>query len=121
MKTKSPDKKLQESIQKLTQALKHEKKIHDDPVYFAGITKCFETCLEYAWKFMKREVTQQGYEAYSPREAIKLAGKIQLIENVEKWLNFLEDRNLSVHDYLDIPEKTYLELIKDFFKEVKKL
>lgn len=121
MKKKSEDKKLAESIQKLAQSLKHQDKIHDDPVYFAGITKCFETCLEYAWKFMKREVVKQGYEAYSPREAIKLAGKIQLIEDVEKWLNFLEDRNLSVHDYLDIPEQDYINLIKDFFKEVKKL
>ncbi len=115
------DKKLIESIQKLEQALKHEKKIHDDPIYFAGISKCFEVCLEYAWKYMKREATAQGYEAYSPKESIKLGGKIKLIDNVELWLDFLEDRNLAVHDYLGISEKDYLTLIKSFLKEVKRL
>lgn len=115
------DKKLTESFNKFKQALKYEKKIHDNPVYFAGIVKCFETCLEYAWKFMKREATEQGFEVYSPREAIKLAGKIKLIDDVEKWLNFLEDRNLSVHDYLGISDEDYLKLIKDFNKEMTKL
>ena len=115
------DPKLKESIQKLQKALKHENKIHDDPVYLAGIIKCFEVSIEYSWKLMKRETTKQGYEVYSPREAIKLAGKTKIIDDVELWLNFLEDRNLSVHDYLGIPEKEYLELIKRYLIEAKKL
>ncbi|MBF0106796.1 MAG: nucleotidyltransferase substrate binding protein [Deltaproteobacteria bacterium] len=121
MNKKSTDSKLEESLKKLEAALKNEKLLFDDDVYFAGVIKYFEVALEYAWKFMKHEVNKQGFEAYSPRESIKLAGQIKLIDDVEKWLDFLEDRNLSVHDYLGVPETEYLELIRDFVLHAKRL
>lgn len=46
---------------------------------------------------------------------------VELIDNVELWLDFLEDRNLAVHDYLGIMDEDYLKSIKKFMSEVKKL
>jgi uncharacterized protein with HEPN domain len=40
---------------------------------------------------------------------------------VQKWLDFLEDRNLAVHDYLGISDEDYIKMIKEFLIEVKKL
>ncbi|MBI2336301.1 MAG: nucleotidyltransferase substrate binding protein [Deltaproteobacteria bacterium] len=114
-------KKLPESIKALEHALTFLKLAQKDPFYFAGISKTFETCLEYAWKYLKQRSTEEGLEAYSPREAIKIGGRLGLIDNVEKWLDFLEDRNLAVHDYLGIADEDYLKTIQDFVTEVKKL
>lgn len=115
------DTKFTKSIEALEHALSFEEKAKKDLFYFAGIAKSFEICIEYAWKFLKRKVADEGLDVYSPKEAIKLAGRIGLIEDVEKWMNFLEDRNLAVHDYLGVSNEDYLKTIKEFSKEVKKL
>lgn len=114
-------KKLKKAIVDLEHALGFEKKGSKDPFYFAGIAKCFEICLEYAWKYFKKSAVQEGFDAYSPKESIKLAGRMGLIDNVELWLKFLEDRNKAVHDYIGVSDDDYLKTIKDFLKEVKKI
>lgn len=113
--------KFVQSIKELEHALSFAKRIKEDRIYFNGISKSFETCVEYAWKFLKSEVNQQGIEAYSPKESTKEAGRLGLIDDVEQWLRFLEARNQAVHDYLGLDDKTYLDLIKMFLTEVKKL
>lgn len=113
--------KLRESIAQLEHALSFEERIHDDPFFFAGIAKCFESCLEYAWKYFKRRALDEGLDAFSPKESIKLAGKLGIIENVELWLDFMADRNDAVHDYIGVSDEDYLKTIKSFAKEVKKI
>jgi nucleotidyltransferase substrate binding protein (TIGR01987 family) len=115
------DAKLKKSIEALEHALSFEGKARKDAFYFAGIAKSFEICIEYAWNYLKRKVMDEGLDAYSPKEAIKLAGRIGLIDNVEKWLDFLEDRNLAVHDYLGVSDEEYLKTTKEFLSEAKKL
>lgn len=111
--------KLVDSIKALEHALRFKKEADKDQFYFFGISKSFEVCLEYAWKYLKKKVQEEGFEVYSPKEAIKYAGKMKLIDNVEKWLDFLKDRNMAVHDYLGVSDETYLETIEDFLTEVK--
>lgn len=113
-------KKLKDSIADLEHALTHLEKAKKDNFYFAGISKEFEVCFEYAWKYLKQKVEADGLEAASPKEAIKQAGHIGLIKDVEKWLSFLQDRNIAVHDYLGMSNADYLKTIQQFFSEVKK-
>ena len=110
--------KLKQAVKELTHALSFENKAFKDSFYFSGITKCFETCFEYAWKYFKQKVNAEGLEAYSPKEAIKRAGQLELIKSVETWLEFLEARNNAVHDYFGFDDKDYLEIIKKFYKEI---
>lgn len=114
-------KKLKDAIDDLEHALTHLEKAREDDFYFAGIAKQFEVCLEYAWKYMKQRVEEEGLEAPSPKEAIKQAGRIGLIQNVDLWLDFLQDRNVAVHDYLGMSNSEYLKTIQKFFAEVKKM
>lgn len=113
--------KLEESIKALEDAMKYLPKAKENQFYFSGISKSFEVCLEYAWKYLKRMAVSEGLEIYSPKEAIKAAGRLKIIDNVEKWLDFLTDRNLAVHDYLGISNEDYLKTIGAFLIEVEKL
>ena len=117
---KAPD-KFEQSIKALEHAVGFSKQAEEDPFYSAGIAKTFETCLEYAWKYLKRRAIEEGLEVYSPKEAIKQAGRLGIIDNVEHWLNYLEDRNLAVHDYLGVSEEEYLNTIRDFLRDVKRI
>jgi nucleotidyltransferase substrate binding protein (TIGR01987 family) len=113
--------KFQESYNNLQLALKHEKEALTNPVFYAAITKSFEVCFEYTWKYLKKAAIKEGLEVFSPRDSIKAAGRLGLIDNLEVWLDDLENRNLSVHDYLGITKQDYLKSIKNFSKRVKRL
>ena len=115
------DKKLKESIRALEHALTFEEKARKDPFYAAGIAKSFETSFEYCWKYFKQRAISEGFEVFSPREAIKTAGILKLIDDVEKWMQFQDIRNRAVHDYIGVTDKEYIETIKTYYREVNLL
>ena len=82
------DPKFRNSIQNLKSALTHRKKAEKDVFYFAGLSKSFEVCLEYAWKYLKREIESEGLEVLSPKEAIKKAGKVLRCDGAMNFNSF---------------------------------
>jgi len=93
----------------------------------AGIIQFFEITFELSWKLMKDYLEYLGYQVKSPREAIKTAYSIELINNGDKWLKMLMDRNLTTHTYdednsEEIYEKIkngYFSLLKDLYEKFK--
>ena len=114
-------KKLEQSVKDLQHALEFLDKAKKDTFFSAGITKCFEVSMEYAWKYFKAMLACEGLDAYSPKEAIKLAGRAGWIDNVEQWLDYLEDRNLAVHDYLGMGDPDVSETIRSYLQDVSRL
>ena len=114
------DKKLQQSIENLKTALKEAKNVNNPVIANASITKCFEVALEHVWIFFRRYVEDAGVEAYSPKDAIRAAASAGLIDNPEIWIQFINDRNLSIHDYLGIDDKDYLDSINKFVDECER-
>lgn len=121
MKPKSLIEKLKQAERELEEALKYTDKAKGSPFHLKGIAKSYEVCFEYAWKYLQQKVTEDAAEAYGPKETIKHAGRLNLIDSVEQWLGFLQDRNFSVHDYLGIPDEEYLKTVSLFHKEIKRL
>lgn len=121
MNREHEENKFHESTVRLDHSLKYADQAEDNPIYLSAIIKDFEVCVEYAWKHLQKKVIEAGLEPKSPRETIKLAGRIELIDDVEKWIHFLDDRNRSVHDYLGVTTDQYMRTIQDFHREVKKL
>jgi len=81
----------------------------------------FEYTFELTWKVMQSRVLLEGKEAPSPRQAIRTAGQVGLIEDVEKWLGFQTARNYTVHTYDEsVADWVYVQA-RDFLPEVKKL
>ncbi len=92
----------------LENALKIEQ---PDIVQKAGIVQFFEMCSELSWKVMKDYLENQGFnEIGTPRNAIKKAFEIGLIEDGHAWMGLLVDRNLSVHTY-DEEQANNLDLL----------
>jgi nucleotidyltransferase substrate binding protein (TIGR01987 family) len=113
--------KFSESVKALEHALGFEQKISEDSFYFGGIAKAFESSIEYAWKYFRSEALDAGLEAPSPRDAIKQAGVLGIIDNVEEWLDLLKTRNYAVHDYIGISKDDYLRQIKRFAEMARRL
>ena len=75
----------------------------------AGIIQFFEMALEIAWKVMKDYLEAQEFQVRSPREAIKQASQMGILDDGKVWLEALEDRNLTVHTY---DEQTAVEIVQ---------
>ncbi|MEA3333852.1 MAG: nucleotidyltransferase substrate binding protein [Pseudomonadota bacterium] len=64
-----------------------------------GIIQFYEVSFELSWKIMKDYIESEGFIIKSPRQTIKQAFQMEIIENGELWLSALEDRNLTSHIY----------------------
>lgn len=86
---------------------------------FIALTKAFEVTLEYGWKKLKYEIEDRGLEANSPKDSVREAARIGLINHPELWIAAINARNLSVHDYFSLEEKDFVEVIKNFNNSLK--
>ncbi|GEM_PF-1078286 len=111
---------------KLPKAVKHLEaaiklyKTNKSELYFLTLAKTFETVVEYVWRELKRLVEDQGLEAPAPKMAIKEAARLKFISEPEIWLDCIDARNNSVHDYFGISEPEYCELAEDILRLIKK-
>jgi len=90
--------KLSRSLKLLRKTLRAAKASPQDEVIFAAASKAFEVAFEYAWKALKREADQAGYETYNPRDAVKTAQQLAAILHENAIL-----RPASTWMYLQIP------------------
>jgi len=71
-----------------------------DVVQRAGLIQFFEMSFELAWKLLKDYLEYQGFvEVKSPRNAIKKAFEVGLLENGHDWMALLTDRYLTAYTY----------------------
>lgn len=86
-------------------------------VLLDGTIQRFEFTVELAWKTIKEYLEYEKLgEFNSPRSAVKEAYKINLIEDGEKWLEMLDDRNLTSRTYDENTAKEiYRNIITSYY------
>jgi len=91
-----------------------------------AVIQRFEFTFELSWKLMKFYLNFQGVDCNSPRQTIKEAFKISLIESSEGWIDMLMDRNRTSHIYdeqaaLEIYNKINSNYVKLFVLLLKRI
>lgn len=81
----------------------------------AGLVQFYEFTFELCWKTLKDLLLFEGYEVSSPRQTLKKAFEMGLIDNIDLWLKALESRNLFTHTYDDTIAKESIDLIRQEF------
>jgi nucleotidyltransferase substrate binding protein (TIGR01987 family) len=88
----------------------------------AGVIQTFEFTFELAWKTLKDYLEAKGYVESFPRDTIKKAFEVQLIEDGHTWMEALKQRNLAAHTYDEAHSLALVKAIKEnFFKVLKQL
>lgn len=88
----------------------------------AGIIHFFEMTFELAWKVVKDYLEFEGFMPTGPREAIKQAFQMELIEDGHVWMDALTIRNLTAHTYDEaVAEKMTKEIKDKYFPMLRKL
>jgi nucleotidyltransferase substrate binding protein (TIGR01987 family) len=71
-----------------------------DIIQKAGLIQFFEMSFELSWNTLKDFLEEQGFnDVKSPRTVIKKAFEMGLIKEGHKWMELLENRNLTAHTY----------------------
>lgn len=98
-----------------------------NPINRDAAIKRFELCFDLAWKAIKNYAKKEAVECYSPRECFRQAFQLKLIDESEKWLAMVDDRNLSAHLYGEATAdqiygslKNYLAMFKQLSKKLDK-
>ena len=91
----------------------------EHPVLLDGTIQRFEFTVELAWKLIKQYLENEKFgEFNSPKSVIKEAYKIGLIQNGEKWLEMLDDRNLTSHTYDEnVAKEIYRNIQTQYYNE----
>jgi nucleotidyltransferase substrate binding protein (TIGR01987 family) len=71
----------------------------NDRIIIDACIQRFEFTFELAWKLLKDFFAIQSIFLNFPKEILKEAYAIGLIENEQLWLQMLNDRNLTAHTY----------------------
>ncbi len=77
-----------------------------------GVIQRFEFTFELLWKALKIYLEFKGIQTKTPRDSLKEAFRIQLIDKEEIFLNMLEDRNKTSHIYDQQTSEEIFERIK---------
>ena len=87
-----------------------------DDLLKEGVIQRFEYTHELAWKVMKDYAEYQGYtDLRGSRDSFRTALQMRLIEDAE-WLDSIEDRNLTSHNYDDeMAEEIYTAIIDVYY------
>ena len=89
--------KLNQAVVLLSEQIEREAVI--DELLQEGLIQRFEYTQELAWKVMKDYAEYQGYtDVRGSRDAIRKALEMGLIDD-RSWMETIEDRNLTVHNY----------------------
>ncbi len=84
--------------------------------YKLAVIQSYEMDIELAWKTLKDYLNFLGYKLQAPREVIKQAFAIEIIEDGEIWLQMLEDRNLTSHIYDEAKAQEVVDsIVKNYF------
>lgn len=71
----------------------------DKDIIMDGAIQRFEFVFELSWKLMREYLKYTGLEINNPRTVIKYAYQNGIIEDGDKWLKMLSDRNMTSHLY----------------------
>ncbi len=65
-----------------------------------GLIKSFEHTFELAWKTLKNFLEYSGQtDIYGPRDVIRKAFQLDLIQDGDGWMEMLKSRNKTSHTY----------------------
>jgi nucleotidyltransferase substrate binding protein (TIGR01987 family) len=71
----------------------------DAPLAVDGSIQRFEFTFELFWKTVRRVLAGHGIEANSPKAVVQQAYRLGWLDDEQRWLKVLQDRNLSSHTY----------------------
>ena len=85
-----------------------------------SLVKRFEYSLELVWKSCKRHLHEEGFrqaDSGSPKSIMRLAAEAGLVNSAENWINYINARQSTSHDYSGEKATQVLALVDAFLAD----
>lgn len=112
------------AVKRLNEANIAYKKASGDSIYQDSLIKRFEFTFELGWKALREFLFAHGYKltVASPKNVIAFAYQEGFLNDEELWLDMLNSRNTTAHDYGDEFSAEIADKISNrYCKELQKL
>jgi nucleotidyltransferase substrate binding protein (TIGR01987 family) len=97
------------------------KPVQDDRSNIDATIQRFEFTFELSWKFLKDYFLERGIQLNYPKEVIKEAFAVGIINDETIWIEMLTDRNMTSHTYDEKLADEIYARIKLYVPELIKL
>ena len=97
------------------------KPMQEDRTNIDATIQRFEFTFELSWKFLKEFFFERGLELNYPKEIIKEAFSVNLIDDENLWIKMLRDRNMTSHTYDEKLADEIFSRIKLYVPELRNL
>ena len=98
--------RLSERIENFNRAFEMFNRVHkqylldkSNETYQLALAQSFELIFELSWKVMKDFLKVKGITTGTPKDTIKQAFASNLLPGAQVWIDMINDRNFSVHEY----------------------
>ena len=96
-------------------------KDNQDILTHMALIQSFEVCFELAWKVLKDYLDNNGIKGFMPKEIIKYAFSNDIIKNGQLWIDMLNARNSTSHEYnLDKVNIIITSIASPYYDELKR-
>ena len=115
---------LQKALNSLNRAIVRSQKAPDDEELRDAVIQRFEYTYELAWKMLKRQLEQEfptpsDVDRLSFRDLLREGAERGMIADVEKWMDYREQRNITSHTYDEDKAKSVYESALSFYDDAK--
>jgi len=114
------------ALASLEKAMIRSKTVPDDEEVRDAVIQRFEYTYELSWKMLKRQLEQElatpsDVDAMSFKELMREGAERGFIGEVESWLIYRQQRNITSHVYDKKKALSVYGAAFDFFEDAKKL
>ncbi|MDP3982567.1 MAG: HI0074 family nucleotidyltransferase substrate-binding subunit [bacterium] len=112
---------LVQALERLNEALSYQNSQIPARLDVDAAIQRFEFCYELSWKLMQSIIRYKGKDGQSPRDCFRTAAQLGIINNPDKWIEYLDARNLTVHTYDQSTADLVYKVAKQFTTDVSGL
>lgn len=114
------------AIKSLDKAIVRTQKAPNDEELRDAVIQRFEYTYELAWKMMKRQIENESpnpaeIDRLSFKDLLRTAAEKGIISDVEQWLVYRDQRNITSHTYDEDEAKSVYETALIFLKDAEVL
>lgn len=116
--------KITKQVNDLTQAVARLKEAVSLPptwIHKDATVQRFEFTFELAWKLLQTAAAINGINEYGPKNSIRSAAQLNLIDDPSAWIEALNKKNLTTHVYREAIADEVYEEAKIFILLAEKL
>jgi len=115
---------LKKAVKNLDKGIERAQNAPSDEELRDAVIQRFEYTYELAWKMIKRQLEQEspnpsGIDQLSFKDLLRTAAEKGIIEDVETWLVYRDQRNITSHTYDADEARSVYETALHFFKDVE--